>query len=60
MSSHKILRYLVFFGDIIYILWILYNGIDEGFRNIASVRAFALIGLIILLTLNIFLLTSRR
>jgi hypothetical protein len=54
------IRYLALFGDIVYILWILYNGIDEGFRSIASVQSVALLGLIILLILNIFLLTSRR
>lgn len=36
-----------------YIFWILYNGIDEGFKNILlSVKNVALIGLIILLVFN--------
>ena len=60
MTINKILRNLVLLGNLIYILWILYNGINEGFKNILSVQAIALIGLIILLGLNIFLLWPKN
>ena len=56
MNKYKVLRYVALTGDIIYILWILYNGMDERFRNIFSVEAVVLIGLIFLLILNIILL----
>lgn len=56
----KAIRNIVLIGDVLYILWIVYNGIDEGFRNIGSVQAIALIGLIILLALNITLLSKSR
>jgi hypothetical protein len=55
----KPLRYIALFGNAIYILWIVYNGIDDGFRNIGSVQAVSLIGLLCLLVLNIFLLRKR-
>ena len=56
----KPLKYLALVGDMIYILWILYNGIDEGFRNILNIQAIAPIGLVILLALNIFLLGDSK
>ena len=43
-------------GDGLFILWVIYNGIDEGFQNVHLVQAVALGGLIVLLALNIFLL----
>ncbi|MBI2451972.1 hypothetical protein HYV50_02735 [Candidatus Pacearchaeota archaeon] len=45
-------------GNVAYILWILYNGIDEGFKDIGIVQIVSLIGLLILLALNIFLLCN--
>jgi len=52
----KYLKNAALVGNVIYILWIMYNAIDDGFRNIRSVEAVVLIGLIILLSLNIILL----
>ena len=60
MEIHKTLRNIALCGDVIYILWVLYNGIDEGFKNIGSVQAIVLIGLILLLAINIFLLLCKR
>lgn len=60
LSMSKFIRNLALLGDAVYIIWILYNGIDEGFRSIRTVQAVALIGLIILLILNIILLSRRR
>jgi hypothetical protein len=58
-KNMKSLKYIALFGDVIYILWIVYNAIDEGFKSIRSVEAVALIGLVILLALNIFLLRKK-
>ena len=52
------LKYIAIFGNIIYILWIIYNGIDEGFKA-GSVQIVSFIGIILLLILNIFLLLSK-
>ncbi len=56
MTIRKFFSYIALLGNILYILWILYNGIDEGFKDIASAQAVVLIGLVFLLTLNIILL----
>ena len=56
----KLLKYLALVGNSIYILWILYNGIDEGFRAIRTVEAVALSGLVVLLILNIILLRKSK
>ncbi len=52
----KYLKYLVVIGDVVFIFWILYNAIDSGFQNAASLQNIALFGLIVLLLLNITLL----
>ena len=55
----KLLRYNALALDALYVLWLLYNGIDEGFKNILSVQGVASLGMIVLLILNIFLLTNK-
>jgi hypothetical protein len=57
---YNLLWYVAIIGDVVYVLWILYNGIDEGFKDIGSVESIALIGLIFLLILNIALLYRPR
>ncbi len=49
------LRYIVIAGNVVYILWITYNGIDEGFSG-TVIRISSYLGLIIVLVLNTFLL----
>ena len=56
----KLLKNLALIGDALYAFWILYNGIDEGFRAIRTVEAVALIGLVVLLILNIILLRKSK
>jgi hypothetical protein len=56
----KKLKYIAIIGNMLYILWIIYNGIDEGFRGIGRVQAVALIGLLCLLILNIILLRDKK
>jgi hypothetical protein len=55
----KPLTYLAMAGNVIYILWIVYNAIDEGFQSIHSIQTVALIGLVVILTLN-YILLSRK
>jgi len=52
----KQLKYLALSGDIIFILWIVYNGIDEGFKDIGTIQGIVPITLVLLLILNIALL----
>ncbi len=56
----KSLRYIALIGNAMYILWILYNGIDEGSRSVGSVEIVSLIGLFFLLFLNIVLLWRQK
>jgi hypothetical protein len=56
----KELKYLVILGDVIFIAWILYNGINEGFKGVTPVQAVSYISLITLLILNIFLLYRNK
>ncbi len=55
----KIFRYFAIFGNIIFICWITYNGIDEGFSG-TIVQKISYISLFFLLTLNIFLLYQNK
>jgi hypothetical protein len=55
----KLLRYAAIFGNVIFILWITYNGIDEGFRG-TPYQIISYIGLVMLLSLNSVLLFLYR
>ena len=54
-----LLKYAAIAGNIIFILWILFNGINEGFKG-TLVEKFSYAGLIGLLAINSILLGSRR
>ncbi len=56
----KLLRYIALAGNTIFILWIVYNGIDEGSRSIGRVEVVSLTGLLLLLALNIILLWRQK
>jgi len=56
----KLLSYFAIAGNIIYILWVLYNGINEGFSGINTIAGIAMLGLMILLALNAYLLLGRQ
>jgi hypothetical protein len=53
-------KYIAIAGDIIFILWVLYNGIDEGFRSIMSIQGIVPIGLMLLLLLNLIILWKQK
>jgi hypothetical protein len=52
------LKYLAVTGNILFILWLLYNGIDEGFRA-SAYQLMSYIGLTLLLLLNSVLLFTK-
>jgi len=52
------LRLIVIWANIIFFLWILRNGINEGFKG-TPLEIVSYIGLMILLLLNTFLLYKR-
>jgi len=54
----RLLRYAAILGNILYILWILYNGLNEGFSG-TMVEMVSYIGLILLLGVNVLLLSLR-
>jgi hypothetical protein len=56
----KSFKYLVIIGNVLFILWILYNGIDEGFKGATLAQAASYISLITLLILNIILLFRKK
>lgn len=53
------LRYLAVAGDVVYILWIVRNGMESGFRG-TPVEVVSFVGLIVLLALNAGLLLLWR
>ena len=54
----RLLRFCAIAANIIFVLWILSNGINEGFRG-TPIEIVSYIGLMILLLLNSFLLYRR-
>ena len=55
----KLLRFAAVFGNIIFVLWITYNGIDEGFKG-TPLQILSYIGLVLLLSLNTLLILLKR
>ena len=55
----NLLRKLTLIGNVIFVLWITYNDIDEGFKG-TTVQKFSYLGLIVLLVLNSILLFRKR
>lgn len=53
-----LLRYAAIAGNIIFILWISYNGIKEGFRGTLPEK-FSYVGLMGLLAINTFFLLYK-
>jgi hypothetical protein len=58
-NFYKLLRYAAILGNILFILWITFNGIDEGFRG-TIYQKLSYIGLVSLLILNIGLLYRKK
>ena len=55
----KNLKYLAIAGNVLFILWLAYNGIDEGFKA-SNYQFISYITLIALLLLNIYFLSRKK
>jgi len=55
----QLLTGLAIFANILFALWILYNGINEGFRG-TTIERISYITLMLLLTINAILLFRKR
>ena len=58
-STRSWLRYVAIAGNAAFVLWVLYNGIDEGFRG-GPVAMASMVGLIVVLALDTVLLWPKR
>jgi len=56
----KLLRNIAIGVNALYILWMTYNAIDDGFQAGSMVQLASAIGMICLLVLNIFLLSKDK
>jgi hypothetical protein len=54
-----LLTYLAIAGNILFVLWMAFNGMDEGWRA-TPFQLMSYIGLTLLLTLNTYLLLRRE
>ena len=59
-TFYKYLRLVAIIGNAIFVLWILYNGIEEGSQGTTIYQIVSYISLIFLLILNAFLLYSSQ
>jgi hypothetical protein len=55
ISLYNLFKYIAIAGNVLFILWVTYNGIDEGFRG-TLVQQVSYIGLMLLLVLNTVLI----
>ena len=58
-SRWRTLGYMAIVGNLIYIFWILHNGLNEGFNNATLVQIISFVGLLILLAIDAVLLSRR-
>jgi hypothetical protein len=56
----KIFKYIALFGNLLFILWMLYNGMDEGFIGVTGPEIVSYIGITLLLILNSALLLKKN
>jgi len=54
-----LLRYVTIAGNLLFVLWVLYNGINQGFKG-TPVEILSYIGLVVLLLLNVLLMSRRQ
>jgi hypothetical protein len=59
ISLYNLLKYLAIAGNVLFILWVTYNGIDEGFSGTLVQKA-SYAGLMVLLVLNTVLILRRE
>ncbi len=59
LSLSTLLKYLGIAGNVLFILWVTYNGIDEGFSGTLVQKA-SYIGLMLLLALDTVLILRKE
>jgi hypothetical protein len=58
ISLYSLLKYLAIAGNVLFILWVTYNGIDEGFSG-TIFQKMSYVGLMLLLALNTVLILRK-
>ena len=58
-ALENLLRPVAILGDVLFMLWVLYNGMDEGASGATPVQKVSYITFILLLLLNAYLLSRR-
>jgi hypothetical protein len=56
---YHLFRFIAITGNVLYFLWILYNGINEGFKA-TPIEFVSYLGLLLLLILNTFLFLRKE
>jgi hypothetical protein len=59
INLYNLFKYLAIAGNALFILWVTYNGIDEGFRG-TLVQKVSYAGLMLLLVLNTVLILRKE
>jgi len=59
LSLSTFFKYLAIAGNVLFILWVTYNGIDEGFHG-TMVQKASYVGLMMLLVLNTVLILQSN
>jgi hypothetical protein len=58
ISLYTLFKYLAIAGNVLFILWVTYNGIDEGFSGTLVQKA-SYVSLMLLLTLDTVLILRK-
>ena len=58
IGFYGLFKYVAIAGNVTFVLWVLYNGIDEGFRG-TIYQMMSFVGLILLLSLNTALILRK-
>jgi len=59
ISLYNLFKYLAIAGNVLFILWVTYNGIDEGFSG-TLVEKTSYVGLMLLLVLNTVVILRKE
>jgi len=59
ISLYTLFKYVAIAGNVVFILWVTYNGIDEGFSG-TIFQKMSYVGLMLLLALNTVLILRKE
>ncbi len=59
INLYNLFKYVAIAGNVLFILWVTYNGIDEGFRG-TMVQKASYVGLMLLLVLDTVLILRKE